>query len=121
MNLTCIGILLSEAGQLRDLPLNGDQVGDDLDGLGPLGVAVRPAGELVQVFADAGNLHGALALDGDHRRVPCSRLGHGLPQQVGRRHAGRGSSLVDFLTYNCLYRLSFLRLGGRARNLERNL
>ena len=39
--------LVSEAGQPGDVPLDGDQVGDDLDGLGRLGVRVRPPRDLV--------------------------------------------------------------------------
>ena len=89
MNLTCTGVPASEAGELRDRLLDGDQVGDDVDRLGPLGVGVRPARELVQVVADAHYLYGALTLDGDRRRGPRPRAGHGLSQQVGKRHAGR--------------------------------
>ena len=70
MNLTCTGVPASEAGELRDRLLDGDQVGDDVDCLGPLGVGVRPARELLQVVADARYLYGALTLDGDRRRGP---------------------------------------------------
>ena len=48
----------------RDRPLDGDQVGDDLDGLG---VRVRPPRDLAQLVADAGDLPGESALD---RRPP---------------------------------------------------
>ena len=75
MKSTCIRLLASEAGQLRDRSLDGEQVSDDLDGLGSLGLAR----ELVEVVADAGDLHGALALDGDGRGRPHPRPGHGLP------------------------------------------
>ena len=70
MNLTCIRLPVSEAGQPSDRPFDGDQVGDDLDGLGRFGVRVRPPRDLVQVVADAGDLHGALPRDGDRPRGP---------------------------------------------------
>ena len=55
-------------GQRRERPLDGDQVGDDLDGLGCRGEGVGPAGDLVQVAADARDLPGALALNRGRRR-----------------------------------------------------
>ena len=60
MNLTCIRPLVSESGQPRDRPLDGDQVGAYLDGLS---VRVRPPRDLVQLVADAGYL----------RVGPCSK------------------------------------------------
>ena len=77
MNLTCIGTLVSDAGQPRDLPFDGDEVGDDLEGVGLVGVGVRPAGDLVQVVADAGDLPGALPLDLGRRRGPGAGPRHG--------------------------------------------
>ena len=51
---------------------------------------VRPAGDLVQVRADARDLPGALALDLARRRRPGLRPRHRLAQQLGQRHARRG-------------------------------
>ena len=53
----------------------------DPQGLGRGGVGVRPAGDLTQVAADAGNLPGALAL---HRR----RHAHGGTSRLGVCAAG---------------------------------
>ena len=40
----CIGVGEPDGGQRRERPLDGDQVGDDLDGLGFRGEGVGPAG-----------------------------------------------------------------------------
>ena len=52
---------------------------DDLDGLALRGVGVGPAGDLVQVAADARDLPGALALNRGRRGGPRPRARHGLP------------------------------------------
>ena len=75
-------------GELAQLALERHEVGDHLDGLDRRGVAVGPAGELVQVVADARDLASALALGVGRRRGPRPRPRHRLPQQVGQRHAG---------------------------------
>ena len=48
---------------------------------------VRPARDLVQVVADTGDLADAVALDLGRGRGQGAGLRHGLPQQVGERHA----------------------------------
>ena len=83
----CIAAGSVDAGELAQLALERHEVGDHLDGLDRRGVGVGPAGELVQVVADAGDLPGALALDLGRRRGPGAGPRHGLPQQVGQRHA----------------------------------
>ena len=45
----CIGVGASDGGQRRERSLDGDQVGDDLDGLGVRFEGIGPAGDLVQV------------------------------------------------------------------------
>ena len=45
--------IASDGGQRRARPLDGDQVGDDLNSLGRRLVGVGPAGDLVGVVADA--------------------------------------------------------------------
>ena len=84
----CIAAASADAGELAQLALERHEVGDHLDGLDRRGVAVGPAGELVQVVADAGDLPGALALGVGRRGGPRPRPRHRLPQQVGQRHAG---------------------------------
>ena len=80
-------LLSAKAGNQR--PLERHEVGDHRDGLGRRGVRVRPARELVEVVADAGNLTVPLALDVRRHRGPGPRPRHGPPQQDGQRHAGR--------------------------------
>ena len=70
--IACIGPLVSEAGQPRVLPLDGNKMGNDLDGIGRLGVRIRPARNLVQVIADAGDLSGLLARGAEGRIEPYS-------------------------------------------------
>ena len=53
-------------------------------------MGVRPAGDLVQVRADARDLPRALALDLPRRRRPGLRPRHRLAQQLGQRHTRRG-------------------------------
>ena len=48
----CIGVGELGVGQCRERPLDGDQVGDDLDGLGVRFEGIGPAGDLVQVRPD---------------------------------------------------------------------
>ena len=51
----CIAAV-SDARELAQRPCDVDEVGDDLDGVHRRGLRVRPAGELVQIVADAGDL-----------------------------------------------------------------
>ena len=67
-------------------PLDGDQTGDDLDGLSRPLVDIRPPGDLVEIVPDAGDLAGALDLG--RRGGPCPRARHGPPQQRRQRHSG---------------------------------
>ena len=66
--------------QLRQCPLDGDQVRDDLDGRDVTHVGVRPARNLIQVRANARHLPGARALEFHRRRGPRLRPRHRLPQ-----------------------------------------
>lgn len=54
---------------------------------------VGPAGDLVEVVAEARDLPSALALDGLGLDSPRSRTPHRLLQQLGRRHAHRSRLL----------------------------
>ena len=68
----------------RSMPLlERHEVGDHLDGLDRCGVGVGPAGELVQVAADARDLAGALALGGGPRAPAQGGVGNAL-HTVGR-------------------------------------
>ena len=51
-------------------------------------VGVGPAGDLVEVVADARDLPGALPFDFGRRGGPRPHARHGLPQQGRQRHAG---------------------------------
>ena len=55
-SIMCIGIPALEVSQRHERPLDGDQAGDDLDGLRRALVGIRPAGDLVEVVPDAGDL-----------------------------------------------------------------
>ena len=90
MNSTCTVRLPADTGDLVQRPRDVQDVGDHLDSDHRRGVRVRPAGDLVHVVADAGDLPRTLALDLGRRRGPGGRPRHGLPQQAGGRHAGRG-------------------------------
>ena len=68
-----------------------ERVQDDVDRLGRALVGVGPAGNLVEVVADARDLAGALPLNPGRRSSPCPRAHHGLPEQGRQRHAGGGS------------------------------
>ena len=85
----CVAAVSVEARHGEQRPLERHEVGDHGDGLDRSEVGVRPAGELVQVVADARDLAAPLALDRQCRRGPRSRPRHRRPQQDGRRHAGR--------------------------------
>ena len=78
----------ADAGELVQLALERHEVGDHFDGLERRRAAVDPAGELVQVVADARDLAGALALGVGRRRGSGAGPRHGLAQQVRQRHAG---------------------------------
>ena len=72
-----IGVVAPYGGQRCERPLDGDQVGDDLDGLSCRGVGVGPTGDLVEVVADALDLgvrHGL----GAH---PANRPAHQIRQR----------------------------------------
>ena len=58
----CIGVGEPDGGQRRERPLDGYQVGDDLDGLGVRFEDIGPAGDLVEVRPDPRQLAGALSL-----------------------------------------------------------
>ena len=88
-------------GVLQQRPLDGDRVDDDLDGLGCRGVTVGPAGDLVEVAADARDLPGALALNAAAgavhvrvRAIACRSAGlpgiegGGAPRQTPMSHIG---------------------------------
>ena len=47
-----IGVGADDGGQCPERPLDGDQVGDDLDGLGVRFESIGPTGDLVQVRPD---------------------------------------------------------------------
>ena len=57
-----IAIREPDGGQRRERPLDGDEVGDDLDGLGVRFEGIGPAGDLVQVRSDPRQLAGPLSL-----------------------------------------------------------
>ena len=78
----CIGVGVPDGGQRRERTLDGHQVGDDLDGLGFRGKGLGPAGDLVEVVADARDLTGALALHRGRR---------GGDQPSGRAATGEGA------------------------------
>ena len=68
-NLTSIA--RAQPAQLRQVALDGDQVGENLDDREVVvHMGVRPAGDLIQVRADARDLPRALALDLPRRRRP---------------------------------------------------
>ena len=48
----CIGVGVPDGGQRRERPLDDDQVGDHLDGLGVRFEGIGPAGDLVEVRPD---------------------------------------------------------------------
>ena len=87
MNL--ISIARAPHAQLRQLALDGDQVGEDLDGREVLvQVGVRPARDLVQVRADARDLPGALTrcrTTSGARRAALSPERRGAPRSQARR------------------------------------
>ena len=76
-NLMCIGVGASDGGQRRERPLDGDQVGDDLQCLGVRFEGIGPAGDLVQVRPDPRQLAGALSLQ--PQCAPRSRCAPGPP------------------------------------------
>ena len=57
-------------------PLDGDQAGDDLDGLGRPLVGIRPLGDLIEVVPNAGDLPVAFSLDVGRRGRPRPRARH---------------------------------------------
>ena len=110
----CIAVS-ADAGDLAQLTLERDKVGDHFDGLDRRGVPVGLAGELVQVAADASDLPGALgstsaaaAVHVRVRAIACrSRSDSGTPaaaafarlpacrhRSIRMRRAGPGSGSV---------------------------
>ena len=74
----CFLPLASEAGQVRGLLLDGDQVDDDLDGVDRRGLG-SPSGRSGSGCWDTGDLPGARALDLGRRRDPGTGPRQGLP------------------------------------------
>ena len=100
-----IGVGGPAGGQRRERPLDGDQVGDDLDGLGCRGEGVGPAGDLVEVAADPRDLPGALALHLGVRHGPGAHPANRPAHQIRQRQACGARLGVP---------LGTLRLAGRA-------
>ena len=81
----CIGVGAPDGRQRRERPLDGDQVGDDLDGLGVRFEDIGPAGDLVQVRPDPRQLAGALSLHLGVRHGPGARPAHRPAHQIRQR------------------------------------
>ena len=101
----CIGVGADDGGQRRERPLDGDQVGDDLDGLGVRFEGIGPAGDLVQVRPDPRQLAGPLSLHLGVRHGPGAHPAHRPAHQIRQRQPCGARLGVP---------LGTLRLAGRA-------
>ena len=99
----CIRVRALGGVQGAERPVDGDQVGDHLDGLDGLLVCIRPASDLVEVVAEARQFAGALALYLGVRHGPGPHPAYRPAQQIRQRHP-RGARLG--------VPLGTLRLGG---------
>ena len=85
----CIRVRALGGVQGAERPIDGDQVGDHLDGLDGLLVCICPPSDLVEVVAKARQFAGALALDLGVRHGPgadpANRPAHQIRQGQARR------------------------------------
>ena len=72
-------------GQHQECPLDGDQMRDHLQCLGVSFEGIGPAGDLVEVVADARDLPGALALDLGVRHGPGAHPANRPAHQIRQR------------------------------------
>lgn len=85
----CIRIRALGGVQSAEHPVDGDQVGDHLDGLDGLLVCIGPVSDLVEVVADAHQFAGALALDPGVRHGPGASPANRPAHQLRKRQARR--------------------------------